>query len=215
LQVKLDEIPGNSELHTSYDSIVSLVFLKGETQAQEGDVLGKGSERRKKQELEENVAALKVLLNPSSPVLSFSSSSSFSSAISSPSPPSSTISLTEGSIKTFNLTENSEIPKPWHGKSFAFVSFAENYYFEQFYKVDKINDIQPGSSKNGQLLTYTLNTSEGQSGSPIFIYDNDTGSAWLTGIHSGRQTRDQFGFGTVITDEIYQWILNICKRNSF
>lgn len=222
--VKIEGIPGNSELFNECDKVATYIYpWKGEQREWEeggvggigrygrgglvsgvsggGDEIGEGNERDLER-MDGSSSGPNLFLCPSSPLLSFSSSPS----VDSPSPP---VSLTQNINQNFSDTNILILPKPINGNSITLVSFSK-LFLDQFYVDGKINDTRSsGVSENGKLLTYSLHTSEGQSGSPIFLTEG--GTRYLIGVHCGRQTLDQYGIATLITDEIHQWILDICQ----
>lgn len=111
-------------------------------------------------------------------------------------------------VKTF--TEKELI-----GQTVAMCSFSKDFPLDLFSVCDEFGKVISGSSENGKLLCYKkIATTQGQSGSPVFlISENETGrNIKLIGIHSGRESLELFGFATFFTEEICIWIREVLQK---
>jgi len=71
-----------------------------------------------------------------------------------------------------------------------------------------VREFFSGSSPNGKIMAYNgVRTSKGQSGSPIFA-TSKCSQYHLVGVHTGVHDTKQFGFASVITRNVQQWMAN-------
>lgn len=69
--------------------------------------------------------------------------------------------------------------------------------------VDQVNSV----SVPDNLLTYTNDTWNGDSGGPIFWYDSESDMTWLRGVHTSQDTSD-LRQGRLMTTAVLAWINN-------
>lgn len=107
-------------------------------------------------------------------------------------------------------TTNSTHPNNnlFNNSSIIIASFLNE--FDQCYMNIQITGLAEMPPLSGSVVYYDLPTRKTMSGAPIF-FSNGDGSVSLIGIHSGKFTKKNCKFGTLITDQLKDWITNYCK----